>query len=105
MLTARAPFHGKSTLDTLHAILTDPVPPLPTPAGSAIETTSELQRIIAKCTAKDADERYQGMKDIVVDLRAARRRLESASGVSTADGRQRRCPFAAASPPRRARRC
>jgi tetratricopeptide (TPR) repeat protein/TolB-like protein len=80
MLTARAPFQGKSTLDTLHAILTDPVPPLPTPAGFSGETTSELQRVIAKCTVKEADERYQGMKDIVVDLRAARRRLESASG-------------------------
>ena len=83
MLTARAPFQGKSTLDTLHAILTDPVPPLPTPAGFSGETTSELQRVIAKCTVKDADERYQGMKDIVVDLRAARRRLESGSGVAT----------------------
>jgi serine/threonine protein kinase/tetratricopeptide (TPR) repeat protein len=83
MLTARAPFQGKSTLDTLHAILTDPVPPLPTPAGSAVDTTSEIQRVIAKCTAKDADERYQGMKDFIVDLRAARRRLESASGASS----------------------
>ena len=44
------------------------------------ERTADLQRIIAKCTAKDADERYQGMKDIGVDLRAARRRLDSASG-------------------------
>jgi eukaryotic-like serine/threonine-protein kinase len=83
MLTARAAFQGKSTLDTLHAILTDPVPPLPTPAGSAVDTTSEIQRVIAKCTAKDADERYQGMKDLIVDLRAARRRLESASGVTS----------------------
>jgi serine/threonine protein kinase/tetratricopeptide (TPR) repeat protein len=80
MLTARAPFTGKSTLDTLHAILTEPVPPLPTPAGFSGDVTADLQRIIAKCTAKDADERYQGMKDIGVDLRAARRRLESASG-------------------------
>jgi tetratricopeptide (TPR) repeat protein len=86
MLTARAAFSGKSTLDTLHAILTNPVPPLPTPAGFPGDTTTELQRVIAKCTAKEADERYQGMKDIVVDLRAARRRLESesGSGVSTA---------------------
>ena len=83
MLTARAAFQGKSTLDTLHAILTDPVPPLPTPAGSAVDTTSEIQRVIAKCTAKDADERYQGMKDLIVDLRAARRRLESTSGASS----------------------
>ena len=55
--------------------------------GFPATTTSELQRVIAKCTAKDADERYQGMKDIVVDLRAARRRLDSGSGRS----RRRRC--------------
>jgi serine/threonine protein kinase len=61
MLTALAAFHGKSTLDTLHAILTNPVPPLPTPAGFSGDSTSELQRVIAKCTAKEADERYQGM--------------------------------------------
>ena len=42
------------------------------------EATAELQRIIAKATAKDPDERYQGMKDLIVDLRSARRRLESA---------------------------
>ncbi|HYN06719.1 MAG TPA: protein kinase [Vicinamibacterales bacterium] len=84
MLTARAPFQGKSTLDTLHAILTEPVPPLPTSATFSSDTTAEMQRVIAKCTVKEADERYQGMKDIVVDLRAARRRLESGSGVATA---------------------
>ena len=77
MLTARAPFQGKSTLDTLHAILTEPVPPLPTSAMFSSDTTAEMQRVIAKCTLKDADERYQGMKDIVVDLnrgRVSRRR-------------------------------
>src|SRR5262245_65858304 len=83
MRTLRAPFRGMILLDTLHSILTDPVPPLPTPAGQPGYTTLELQRVIAKCTAKDADERFQGMKDVIVDLRAARRRLESASGVSS----------------------
>ena len=39
--------------------------------------------MIDKATAKDPDDRYQGMKDIVVDLRAARRLLES-SGASRA---------------------
>src|SRR5262249_39091937 len=32
-----------------------------------------------KCLAKDPAERYQGLRDIVVDLRAARRRLDSSS--------------------------
>ena len=38
---------------------------------------SEVQRIIDKCLAKDPESRYQGMKDLVVDLKTARRRLDS----------------------------
>jgi tetratricopeptide (TPR) repeat protein/TolB-like protein/predicted Ser/Thr protein kinase len=83
MLTGRAAYGGPSRLDTLNAILTQPVPPLPAASGPA-EVAQDLQRLIAKCTAKEPADRYQGMKDVVVDLRAARRRLESASGSMTA---------------------
>jgi tetratricopeptide (TPR) repeat protein/TolB-like protein/predicted Ser/Thr protein kinase len=82
MLTARPAFQGGSQIDTLNAILTQPVPPLPAGPGLA-DVAQEVQRIIAKCTAKDAADRYQGMKDLVVDLRSARRRIESASGSGT----------------------
>jgi len=78
MVTGRPAFAGQSSLDTMHAILTQPVPALPALAGTPAEATAELQRIIGKATAKDPDDRFQGMKDLVVDLRAARRRLESA---------------------------
>jgi tetratricopeptide (TPR) repeat protein/TolB-like protein/predicted Ser/Thr protein kinase len=78
MITGRPAFQGQSSLDTLQAILTQPVPPLPALAGSSGETTAELHRIIGKATEKDPEDRFQGMKDLIVDLRAARRRLESA---------------------------
>jgi eukaryotic-like serine/threonine-protein kinase len=80
MLSGRPPFHGDTGVDTLHAILHDPVPPLPPlgPAASA-EARQDVQRIIAKCLEKDPAARYQGMRDVVVDLRAARRRLESSA--------------------------
>src|SRR5687768_14523595 len=78
MVTGRPAFQGQSSLDTMQAILTQPVPPLPAGAGGSADGTAELQRIIAKATAKDPDDRYQGMKDLIVDLRAARRRFESA---------------------------
>jgi serine/threonine protein kinase/TolB-like protein/tetratricopeptide (TPR) repeat protein len=79
MLTARQAFQGQSSLDTMQAILTQPVPPVPALAGSSHEATTELQRIVGKCTSKDADDRFQGMRDVIVDLRGVRRRLESAS--------------------------
>ncbi|HUL72131.1 MAG TPA: protein kinase [Vicinamibacterales bacterium] len=81
ILGGRSPFRGQTTVDTLHAILNDPPPPLP-PFKSAVPTdvAGELERIVDKCLAKDPDARYQGLRDLVVDLRAARRRLESGTG-------------------------
>jgi len=80
MVTGQTPFHGPSGLDTLHAILKAPAPRLPS-LGAEVspETASDLERLISKCLAKDPGERYQTIKDVVVDLRAARRRLESGS--------------------------
>jgi tetratricopeptide (TPR) repeat protein/TolB-like protein/predicted Ser/Thr protein kinase len=77
MVTGRPAFQGQSSLDTMQAVLTQPVPPLPALAGSTSDVTTEMQRIIAKATAKDPDDRYQGMKDLAVDLRGARRRLDA----------------------------
>ena len=74
MLAGRRPFAGRTSIDTLHAILNIPAPPLPPTVGAAM---ADLQRIIDKCLAKHPGERYQGMRDVVVDLRAARRRLDS----------------------------
>ncbi|OLE83299.1 MAG: hypothetical protein AUF76_06720 [Acidobacteria bacterium 13_1_20CM_2_65_9] len=80
MLAGRPPFKGHTGLDTMHAILHDPVPPLPSLGGSVpVEAIRDVQRILEKCLAKEPGERYQGMRDVVVDLRAARRRLESTS--------------------------
>src|SRR5439155_4689986 len=74
LLTGRPPFRGTSRVDTLHAILYDPAPPLPQASGPA---TDDLQRILEKCLAKELGDRYQGMRDLIVDLCAARRRLDS----------------------------
>jgi serine/threonine protein kinase/tetratricopeptide (TPR) repeat protein len=90
MLTGRPPFRGNTGIDTMHAILHNPVPPLP-PLGGTVtaEATSDVQRLLEKCLAKDPGERYQGMRDIVVDLRGARRRLESTTAVSAISGAAR----------------
>jgi TolB-like protein/Flp pilus assembly protein TadD/predicted Ser/Thr protein kinase len=80
MLTGKLPFQGRTGIDTLHAILKDSTPRLPT-LGSDVspEAAGELQRILDKCLAKDLIDRYQTMRDLVVDLRGARRRLETGS--------------------------
>jgi len=93
MLAGMPPFRGNTGVDTLHAILHAPVPPLPAlgPAVSA-EAAADVQRIIEKCLAKDPDSRYQGMRDLVVDLRAARRRLDSAAIAPIATPPVRRRP-------------
>ena len=99
MLTGRPPFRGNSSIDTMHAILHAPTPPVPVP-GAAVsdEVTRDIQRIVDKCLAKSPDERYQGMRDLLVDVRAARRRLEStatgaigaaAAAVTSREGFQR----------------
>ena len=54
----------------MHAIMHTAAPPLhlhgvELPATIALE----IQRIVDKCLAKDPDDRYQGMRDLVVDLR------------------------------------
>ena len=81
LLTGAPPFRGSTSIDTLHAILNLPAAPLP-PLKPA-DVTGDIQRIIDKCLVKEPAGRYQGMRDLAVDLRAARRRLETA-GVSPA---------------------
>jgi tetratricopeptide (TPR) repeat protein/TolB-like protein/predicted Ser/Thr protein kinase len=77
MLTGRAAFQGGTSLDTMHAILTLPMPPLPAIGGFPTDRLDDIRRVIDKATAKDPKDRYQGVKDVVVDLRASRRLLES----------------------------
>jgi eukaryotic-like serine/threonine-protein kinase len=72
------PFQKASAVETLNAILKD-APPRLASVGEDVapDAAIELQRIIDKCLAKDPKDRYQSMKDVVVDLRAVWRRLQS----------------------------
>ena len=82
MFSGVVPFRGQSSIETIHAILHSQPPPL---RGLAMPQAAadDVQRIIDKCLAKDPNDRYQGMKDLVVDLKAARRRLDTASMAAT----------------------
>jgi TolB-like protein/Tfp pilus assembly protein PilF len=74
MLAGSRPFLGSSAADTMAAILTAPALPLGRFAPTA---PPELDRILTKALAKDRDERYQTAADLLVDLRALQRTLDS----------------------------
>ncbi len=71
LLSGSHPFQAPSAPEVLNAIINT------SPSRLKEDMDGALQRIVDKCLAKDPSERYQGMKDVAVDLRAARLRLES----------------------------
>src|SRR5882762_3979274 len=75
--TGQKAFAGKDVLDSLHKIVYEPTPQISdiNPAAPA-----ELQRIIRRCLAKDAEDRYQTIKDVAIELRDLRREMESGAG-------------------------
>src|SRR6266850_887076 len=74
--TGRLPFTGGNTAEVFQQILNrDP----PLPSSLSPELPREFDRIVMKALRKDPEERYQTAADLVVDLKALRRELESAS--------------------------
>jgi serine/threonine protein kinase/tetratricopeptide (TPR) repeat protein len=81
MVTGALPFEGDTQVSTLAKILESHAE---SPSAKNDQTPSELERIINKCLQKDADDRYQDTRDLVVDLRNLRRQYDSGiSGVTT----------------------
>jgi eukaryotic-like serine/threonine-protein kinase len=73
MVAQRKPFEGETPSDTLAAILkTDP----PSLAQLMPDTPPELVRIVSKTLRKDREERYQSVKELLIDLRALKQDLE-----------------------------
>jgi len=70
MLTGRTPFAGETSSDSIASILTKE--PLPLDKDAPLE----LQRIIRKSLQKKADERYQTVKDLQLDLQNLKHELE-----------------------------
>jgi len=65
MIAGTHPFGGDYEQAVVYSILNEDPEPL-----TAVRTgvPMEIERIVAKCTAKDAKSRYQGMADLLVDL-------------------------------------
>src|SRR3989441_6742834 len=73
MAASRQPFEGETASDVMSLILQKEPPPL---AHSWPEVPAELERIVRKALRKDREERYQTIKDLLIDLRNLRKELE-----------------------------
>ena len=82
MASGRRAFAGRSIAETLAHIQHDEPPPIQEFDPSLPD---ELQRIVRKNVAKEPDGRYQGAGDLVVDLRALAREVESGAATTAQD--------------------
>ena len=72
MVAGTMPFRGVTTSHTIVQILEKD----PTPLTKHENVPAELERIVLKALAKRPDERYQTAKDMLIDLRSLKKRLD-----------------------------
>jgi serine/threonine protein kinase/Tol biopolymer transport system component len=73
LVTHRKPFDGETPSDVMAAILKTEPKPL---TESIADAPPELSRIVMKALRKDPEQRYQSVKDLLIDLRALKQDLE-----------------------------
>src|SRR5262245_55917225 len=73
MISGALPFTGESTTDVIAAVLNAEATALTTRAPN---TPVELERIVSKAMRKKQDERYQIVKDLELDLKNLKQRLD-----------------------------
>src|SRR5437870_725695 len=74
MVAGCSPFAGSTASEVLAAILSEQEPqPL---ARYSRDVPAELERITSKALRKNRDERYQTIKDLLIDLKDCKRELE-----------------------------
>jgi eukaryotic-like serine/threonine-protein kinase len=73
MLTGRVPFKGETASDVIAAVLEREPQPLMTQGE---EIPIELKRIVSKALRKDPEERYQTIRDMLIDLKSLKQELE-----------------------------
>ena len=74
MVSGLAPFKGATDSHTIVQILEKE--PAPLTSSTRLKVPEELQRIVSKALSKSPDERYQTAKDMLIDLRTLKKRLE-----------------------------
>lgn len=90
MATQKHPFHRKTVVQTLAAIIDDEVEPM---AALNAKLPAAFCRIVERCLAKEPEDRYESTRDVARDLSTAREGLSdarsSAVGVSPLRTRRR----------------
>src|SRR5258708_40168369 len=79
MVTGHVPFAGETPTETISLILQKEPAPL---VRYAHEVPDELERIATKALTKNREERYQTAKDMLIDLRHLKRKLEADAGMN-----------------------
>ena len=87
MFTGKKPFGGATVSDVIASILTREPEPIPPDDRRAPEG---LWRVVKKCLEKDRETRYQSAQEVLIDLEAVKRALDSAPDVSINEGNRRR---------------
>ncbi len=80
MITGQRPFRGDYEQAMVYSILNEEPEPV---TGLRSGVPMELERIAAKCLRKDPGQRYQGMADIITDLRQVSESFKTARTVSS----------------------
>ncbi|HEY5610751.1 MAG TPA: protein kinase, partial [Thermoanaerobaculia bacterium] len=82
MITGKIPFEGETNSHIIVSILERQ----PVPIGRIVpDVPPELQRIVQKALAKERDERYQVVKDLLIDLKALRHDVEVAADLESGE--------------------
>src|SRR5262249_36778897 len=66
MIAGRRPFEGATAIDKLAALLTAEPPPL---RQCRAEASEAMERVVARCLAKDREARYQSAEELIAELK------------------------------------
>ena len=81
LLTGHRPFDRPTAAETMAAIIRDEAKPLRQLRG---DVPRDLERIVTRCLAKDAHDRYASTRDLARDLREVRNMITAPSGAERA---------------------
>ena len=84
LLTSKLPFRGEHQAALMYSLINEEPQPI---ARFNDNLTPELERIVSKALAKDKEDRYQHVDDMLADLRRERKKIEYArAGYTTLSG-------------------